>query len=122
MLIDFSMVAASLKALLRAASSSLIVASAAPSARRYLTYRRTSLYPVLTTRTPDMTGGPYYIDEEWFREYHRVRVGRFVDWSLGRPDTTLVVVADAGHFVHLDEPALTTGAVRQVLAAIDASP
>ena len=76
---------------------------------------------VLTTRTPDMTGGPYYIDEEWFREYHRVRVARFVDWSLGRPDTTLVVVADAGHFVHLDEPGLTTGVERQVLAAIDES-
>lgn len=77
---------------------------------------------VLTTRTPDMTGGPYYIDEEWFREYHRVRVGRFVDWSLGRPDTALVVVTDAGHFVHLAEPALTTGAVRQVLAAIGNTP
>ena len=46
---------------------------------------------VLTTRTPDMTGAPYYINEEYFREYHRVRVGRFVDWAHGRPDTVLLV-------------------------------
>jgi pimeloyl-ACP methyl ester carboxylesterase len=73
---------------------------------------------VLTTRTPDMTGAPYYIDEEYFREYHRVRVGRLVDWALGRPDTVLLVTTDSGHFIHLDQPDLATLGVEHVLARV----
>lgn len=76
---------------------------------------------VLTTRTPDMTGAPYYINADWFREYHHVRVGRFVDWALGRPDTILIITTDSGHFVHLDQPALATAGVKHVLARIQAS-
>ena len=70
---------------------------------------------VVTTRTPDMTGAPYYINEEYFREYHHVRVGRFVDWAHGRPNTVLLVTTDSGHFIHLDQPELATQAVEHVL-------
>ena len=73
---------------------------------------------VLTTRTPDLTGAPYYINTEWFREYHRVRMGRFVDWSLGRQDTLLILTSDSGHFVHLDRPDLVTAGVEYVLAQV----
>jgi len=73
---------------------------------------------VLTTRTPDMTGAPYYINEDYFREYHRVRVGRFVDWAYGRPDTVLLVTTDSGHFVHLDQPELATQAVQHALTRV----
>lgn len=73
---------------------------------------------VLTTRTPDMTGAPYYINEEYFREYHRVRVSRFVDWAHGRPDTVVLVTTDSGHFVHLDQPELATQAVEHVLSRV----
>ena len=77
---------------------------------------------VLATRLPNLIGAPYYMDAEWFGEYHRVRIGRFVDWSLGRPNTTLMLATDAGHFVHLEASALATEAVRRVLAAIEPSP
>jgi pimeloyl-ACP methyl ester carboxylesterase len=73
---------------------------------------------VLTTRTPDMTGAPYYINEDFFREYHRVRVGRFVDWAFGRPETVLLITTDSGHFVYLDQPDLATQAVQHVLARV----
>ena len=73
---------------------------------------------ILTTRVPGMTGAPYYIDEEYFREYYRVRVSRFVDWAHGRPDTLLLVTTDAGHFVHLDQPDLATKGVEHVLARV----
>ncbi|MCH7565186.1 MAG: alpha/beta fold hydrolase [Gemmatimonadetes bacterium] len=76
---------------------------------------------VLATRIPNLAGGPYYIDEEWYQEYNRVRIGRFVDWSLGRPNITLMLATDAGHFVHLDARTLATEAVKRVLAAIEAS-
>ena len=76
---------------------------------------------VLTTRTPSLAGAPYYIDKEWFREYHRVRVGRFVEWSKDRPETTLMLTTDAGHFVHLDDPLLATAAVKQVFASLGGS-
>ncbi len=76
---------------------------------------------VLATRIPSLSRAPYYMDEGWYREYNRVRIGRFVEWSLGRPNTTLMLATDAGHFVHLDARTLATEAVKRVLAAIEAS-
>lgn len=77
---------------------------------------------ILATRIPDLTEAPYYMDEAWYREYNKVRVGRFVEWSLGRSDTTLMLATDSGHFVHLYAPGLTKEAVRRVLAAIESFP
>lgn len=76
---------------------------------------------VLATLAPSISAdAPSYIDERYFETMFARRVRQFGEWTLGRPNTTLIVTTDAGHAVFRDDPALATEAVRRVVAAVGA--
>ncbi|MBT8396506.1 MAG: alpha/beta hydrolase, partial [Gemmatimonadetes bacterium] len=71
---------------------------------------------ILGTLIPGIAAdAPFYVDEGWFEGLFAGRIERFTEWSNDRPDRTLLVWPDAGHFVHRDQPERTLEAVRRLV-------
>lgn len=78
---------------------------------------------VLGTLAPDISAGaPSYVDERWFEALFAGRISRFTEWAQDRPNRTLLVSSDAGHFVHLDDPDMAMEAVRRVVGEVGSGP
>ena len=76
---------------------------------------------VLATLAPTISAGaPSYIDERYYEEMFARRVRQFGEWTLDRPNTTLIVTTDAGHAVFRDDPDLAMEAVRRVVVRVGA--
>ena len=77
---------------------------------------------VLATLVPTISANaPSYIDERYYEEMFARRVRQFGEWTLDRPNTTLIVTTDAGHAVFRDDPDLAMEAVRHVVVRVGAS-
>ena len=63
---------------------------------------------------------PSYIDERYYEEMFARRVRQFGEWTLDRPNTTLIVTTDAGHAMFRDDPDLAMEAVRRVVVRVGA--
>lgn len=70
----------------------------------------------LVTEPPP--GAPSFMDEAFLEAMMEERVRRFSEWIQDRPQATLIIATEAGHFVHRDDPSLSAEAVRRVLAAV----
>lgn len=77
---------------------------------------------VLATLAPNISAdAPSYIDERYYEMMFARRVRQFGEWTLGRPNTTLIVATDSGHAVHRDAPDLAMEAVRHVVEKVSAN-
>lgn len=63
-------------------------------------------------------GAPSFMDRDFLETAMERRVRRFSEWVQDRPEATLIIATEAGHFVHREDPALAAEAVRRVLAAV----
>lgn len=69
---------------------------------------------------PANQAGLPFMNETVWEDLVSQRLARYTKWLRGRPNTTLIVATDAGHFVHRFDPALAKEAVRRVVAAVRA--
>ena len=77
---------------------------------------------VLATLPPSISAdAPSYMDERYYEMMFARRVRQFGEWTLGRPNTTLIVTTDAGHAVFRDDPDLAIEAVRRVVERVSAN-
>jgi len=75
---------------------------------------------VLATRMPSIPDdAPSYMDQDYYQTMYARRVRAFTEWSIGRPETVLMIASDAGHAVHHEAPRLAAAAIRHVLEAVD---
>lgn len=62
--------------------------------------------------------GVSFMDRSFMEAFNLSRVRRFREWVNGHPQASVQVHPNAGHFVHLYEPGLVTGAARALLSSV----